>query len=231
MKTTVYLVRHAEAQGNIERLFQGWTDGLLSEKGHRQAELLGDRLNLEEIDGIYVSALKRTQETASYIAKLKNLNMNIRDDLCEINGGEWENVPFDLLPSKWPKEYEAWNFKPDIHQMPGGESMKDVFDRIRTAILSIIEENKGKSICIVSHGTAIRTFMCYLLGVEFTDLVDIPWFENTAVTKFTFENGEVEVLLEGDISHLTKDMSTLYNQEWFEEYTKYIKEKKINGKK
>ena len=73
--------------------------------------------------------------------------------------------------------------------------------------------------------------MSYLLGLPFENLIDIPWYDNTAVTKFTFDEGIIDVQLEGDISHLTKDMSTLYNQEWFDEYNAYIKEKRNNGKK
>jgi len=231
LKTTVILVRHAEAQGNIERFFQGWTDGLLSEKGHRQAELLGEKLKNEKIDVIYASSLSRTQQTASYIAAQHGLILKIRDDLKEINGGDWENVPFADLPVRWPDEYNDWNFNPHIHQMPNGESIIELFHRIKKAILEIISENVGKQICIVSHGTAIRTFMCYLLDLQFENLIDVPWYENTSVTKFVIENEKIDVILEGDISHLTKDMSTLYNQEWFDEYNAYIKENRANGNK
>jgi len=231
LKTRVILVRHAEAQGNIERFFQGWTDGLLSEKGHKQAKLLGESLNNEKIDVIYTSTLTRTQQTAKYIAEIHNLNLNIRDDLKEINGGDWENVPFENLHERWPDEYDNWNHQPHIHVMPNGESTFELFTRIKKAVLEIIYENKGKTICIVTHGTAIRTLMSYLLGLPFENLIDIPWYDNTAVTKFTFDEGIIDVQLEGDISHLTKDMSTLYNQEWFDEYNAYIKEKRNNGKK
>lgn len=231
MKTTVILVRHAEAQGNIERFFQGWTDGLLSDKGHRQAALVGAKLKEEPIDVIYASTLTRTQQTAKYIAEEHGLVLQIREDLREIHGGDWENVPFDELPSKWPVEYDNWNHKPHLHVMPNGESTLELFHRIKQAILEVISENKGKTICIVSHGTAIRTFMCYLLDIPFEDLIDVPWYENTSVTKFTFDDGLIDVLLEGDISHLTKDMSTLYNQEWFDEYNAYIKEKRLHEKK
>ena len=43
MKTKIYVVRHCEAAGNIERYFQGHTDGLPSPKGEHQCELLGKR--------------------------------------------------------------------------------------------------------------------------------------------------------------------------------------------
>ena len=36
MVTRVYLIRHAEAMGNINETFQGRTDENLTEKGYRQ---------------------------------------------------------------------------------------------------------------------------------------------------------------------------------------------------
>jgi len=231
LKTTLIIVRHAEAQGNFERFFQGWTDGLLTEKGHLQAALVGEKLKDEKIDVIYASTLTRTQQTAKYIANQHGLNLKIRDDIKEIHGGDWENVCFDELPARWPDDYDNWNYNPHLHTMPNGESTLHLYERMKKAILEIISDNEGKNICIVTHGTAIRTLMCYLLSIPFEKLNEVPWYDNTAVTKFTFDDGKIELLLEGDISHLTKDMSTLYNQEWFDEYNAYIKEKRNNEKK
>ena len=38
--TTLYLVRHAEAEGNIKEFFQGRIDTEISENGRKQLELL-----------------------------------------------------------------------------------------------------------------------------------------------------------------------------------------------
>lgn len=56
----VYLVRHGEHEGAEH----GLTDGPLSPRGHRQAELLADRLSHLPIDRIWHSPLRRASETA-----------------------------------------------------------------------------------------------------------------------------------------------------------------------
>ena len=41
--TTIYLVRHAEAEGNLYRLVHGWYNSLITENGYRQIAALEER--------------------------------------------------------------------------------------------------------------------------------------------------------------------------------------------
>ena len=41
--TTVYLIRHGEAEGNLYRRMQGWYDGDLTDLGRRQVAALAGR--------------------------------------------------------------------------------------------------------------------------------------------------------------------------------------------
>lgn len=218
MKTTMIIVRHAEAVGNKIREFHGWTDESITERGHIQAKQVAERLADTKIDVIYSSVLKRTMETAEYISKVKRLPIISREDLKEINGGLWEGMRWEDLPKFYPKEYDTWETKPHIHQMPEGESMESFQNRLIKAVQDILSAERGKNICIVTHGTAIRVLLCWFKGMPLEDIVTIPWFDNTAVTIVTEEQGKFQVCLEGDESHLSEESSTLQNQQWFKEY-------------
>lgn len=215
MKTKLVLIRHAEAEGNYKRLFQGWTDGDLTEKGHIQAEIIARRVKDMDIDVLYASSLKRTMETARYISEIKKLPIIKTDKLKEIFGGDWENVPWDLLPHKWPSEYESWEKEPHNHRMPNGESMAEFYHRLVMEIERILEENQGKCVCIVTHGTAIRALMCYIKGCSLEEMINIDWYENTSVTIVEYENGVFNLLVEGDASHIGKELRTIENQDWW----------------
>lgn len=215
MATRLIIVRHAEAEGNVNRVFHGWTDSEITEKGHVQARLVAERLKNMDIDVIYSSSLKRTLQTAAYIAKAKGLPVIRTDKLKEINGGEWENMPWDVLPKKWPEEYDSWENKPHIHKMPRGESMKEFQNRIVEEFKYIINKNKGKNICVVTHGTAIRSLMCFFYHCSLEEMINFPWYDNTSVTIIDCERGKFSIVTEGDTSHLSKDMKTLENQEWW----------------
>jgi len=71
IKTRIIFVRHAEAEGNLNRVFHGWTDSSITERGHLQAQRVAQRLKDVDIDVIYSSSLKRTLQTAQYIADVK----------------------------------------------------------------------------------------------------------------------------------------------------------------
>lgn len=220
MKTRIIFVRHAEAEGNLNRLFHGWTDSALTEKGHMQAQCVAKRLKQVNIDVIYSSSLKRTMQTAGYIAEAASLPIIRTDKLKEINGGDWEGKTWDELPVKWPEAYNTWENEPHIHKMPSGESMEEFQQRLISEVKYIISNNPGKSICIVTHGTAIRALQCYLRNCKLEGMKNIKWQDNTSVTVVDYENDVFNILIEGDASHLDKELSTIQNQAWWKEYSK-----------
>ena len=228
MKTRLIFVRHAEAQGNIKREFHGWTDEGITDKGHRQAELVAEKLNTTNIDILYSSSMIRTIETAEYISKVKNLPIIRTDKLKEINGGEWEGKRWDSLPILYPDEYNVWENTPHLLKMPNGESIEEFYERLIKEIKHIINENEGKNICIVTHGTAIRVLMCAFKDIKLENLSKISWVDNTSITVVDFEENSFEMITEGDDSHLSKEDCTIKNQEWYTEYINKLDS--INGK-
>lgn len=226
MKTRLIFIRHAEAEGNVGRVFHGWTDSGITEKGHIQAKRLGDRLKDMPIDVLYSSSLKRTLQTAEYIAKAKNLPIIRTDKLKEINGGDWEDMPWEELPKLWPNEYDTWEHTPHLHKMPNGETMEEFLDRLLSEVKYIIDANTGKNVCIVTHGTAIRVMMCVFLGCSREELIDVLWYDNTAVTILDYEDGKYTVIMQGDTCHLDEECTTIENQDWWKEYKKTLAERK-----
>lgn len=219
-RTRLIIVRHAEAEGNYNRVFHGWSDGVITEKGHLQAARVSERLKGFNLDVLYSSSLKRTMQTAGYISKIKNMTINSTDNLREINGGDWEGQPWDILPEKWPEEYHTWENTPHLHKMPNGETMEEFQKRLIEEIKHIISLNLNKDICIVTHGTAIRALLCYFNSCRLENMYVIKWCDNTAITIVDYEDGKFNIVMEGDSSHLDNELSTIKNQDWWEEYIK-----------
>ncbi len=220
MKTRLIFVRHAEAEGNLNRRFHGWYDSKITEKGHKQAKKVAERLTDIPIDILYSSSLTRTLQTAQYIADAKQLPIIRTDKMKEINGGDWENKPFDDLPKLYPKENYTWENEPHLHQMPNGENTAEFYERLMKEVKSIIAQNMGKNICIVTHGGAIRTMLCRFYGEPLENMKNIGWHENTSVTVVDYNNekDEFEVILEGGSEHLGFELSTIQNQEWWQNF-------------
>lgn len=220
MKTRLIFVRHAEAEGNLNRVFHGWYDSKITEKGHKQAKKVAERLAEIPIDIIYSSSLTRTLQTAQYIADIKQLPIIRTDKMKEINGGDWENVSWDDIAKLYPKENQTWEKETHLHQMPNGENTAEFYERLINEVKNIIDQNLGKNICIVTHGAAIRTMLCRFYGCTLEHVNDIFWHDNTSVTVVDYDNetDEFMVLMEGDAEHLDFELSTIQNQEWWQSF-------------
>ena len=70
----VYLVRHGESVGNLNKVVLGHTDLSLTDKGREQAALTADYLCEVDFCAIYSSDLKRALETALPHSKIHGLD-------------------------------------------------------------------------------------------------------------------------------------------------------------
>lgn len=85
--TTIYLIRHAEAEGNLHRRIHGWYDALITENGFAQIKALEDRFRDIHIDAVWSSDLYRTCTTARAIYVPKGSALHTDPQLREINLG------------------------------------------------------------------------------------------------------------------------------------------------
>ncbi len=214
--TRLILVRHAEAEGNINRRFHGQTDSQLTENGHKQAEKLAERLANEPIDVLYSSDLSRALQTAKHIGQVKNMDVHIIKGLREIDGGEWEDVPWADLPDKFPEIYDHWENNPHLVKMPNGESMLEAQKRIIKEIGEIVKKHEGSNICIATHGTVLKAYLCYVYDKSLEELNNIVWFDNASITIIELNDEGYHFVAEGDNEHLG-ELSTLAKQDWWKQ--------------
>lgn len=203
--TTVYLIRHAQAEGNYFRRFHGQYDSPVTALGRRQIACLERRFADVHIDAVYASDLRRTCQTAESIYLPKNLPLHREPGLREINLGEWEDVPFGKIALEQKKE--LIRFKSGIFDWsaPGGETLQQVTDRVETTLRRIISENPGKTIAVFSHGTAIRNVLTRLLHRPEGPEGYLSEGNNTAVACLEAERDDIQVKWYNDSTHLTPE--------------------------
>ena len=213
--TRLYLVRHCEARGNADRVFQGSTDAEISERGALQLERLRERFAAVTLDVLYSSPLRRAQATAQAINH-QGLPVIIDQGLVEINGGHWEGVKWSEFPVRYPDEAHDWNLAPWNFAPVNGEPMRHVYDRISRIITAIVQREQGKIIGIVSHGCAIRNYLCFAHGWPIERLNDVDWADNTGVCVIDYDDTlHPQIIMENDNTHLTQELSTFATQEWW----------------
>ena len=198
MKTTIYLIRHAESVANKAGIFRGVTDDPLSENGRQQAEDLANRLSNVRVDAIYASILQRASQTIMPFAKRRNKEITIEKGLQEIFVGTWENVMYNELKVKFPKvtKYiEETGFHTGIE---GQEETENVASRMLKSLERISKKNIGKTIIVVSHHQSIRAFLCKIEKILYEQIMqkigDIP---NTGITEVEYDAKSKKFLLKG----------------------------------
>lgn len=191
--TRIYLIRHAESMGNVAKIFQGRTDEKLSENGVKQLEELKEFFRDIPLDAVYTSPLTRARETAGAVAAEKKLPVILNPGMIEIDGGRFEGRNWREITEAFPDEIRIWTENLGMFSAPDGESAADVYKRVVSAVNALAAENKGRTIAVVSHGFAIRCYMCYAKGFGVEGLKDIGWLTNTGYALVTLspETGEV----------------------------------------
>ncbi|MBR5272918.1 MAG: histidine phosphatase family protein [Clostridia bacterium] len=213
--TRILLIRHAQAIGNVHGVFQGHLDSGLTEIGKKQLEALAERMKSVNVDAVYSSPLIRAKETALAANKYHNAPFALVDDLMEIDGGDWEGVPFEDIPKLYPEPAGVWMNEPYNFRAPSGETMQSVCNRMVSSIAKIARENEGKTVCVVSHGCAIRNYIGYIRYGTLERLAYVEWCDNTAIYTIDYDNGVAKLVGEADNSHLDKNISTFKKQSWW----------------
>ncbi|MBQ9979805.1 MAG: GNAT family N-acetyltransferase [Oscillospiraceae bacterium] len=212
--TTIYLVRHGEAEGNIYRRIQGQFDGKITPRGKRQIALLEKRLADVKFDAVYSSDLSRAWETSQAAARHSGVETVKTEKLREFDFGPWEDKTWGEAFYTSPETLKNFNSAPLDYYVEGGETYLQVEARMVAAITEICQKHPGQTIGIFSHGSAIRTFLCAITGTDPADTKTMGHSDNTAVSIITYENGVFTPVKLNDNSHLG-DESTLARQSWY----------------
>lgn len=206
--TKLILVRHCEAEGNTRGILQGRTDCDISGNSKVQLELVSLRLRNEPFAAIYSSPLKRAYKTAQAIDRYHQLPIQVDPRLSEIDVGAWEGHSWAEIERENSVMLKIWNECPGRFQAEGGESMRSVYNRMWQAAVGIVRCNPGKEVCVVSHGCAIRNFLCHALGMPVGRIGEIGWCDNTAVSVVEFDGNLIpRVVKMNDASHLPAELS------------------------
>ncbi|MGI6028637.1 MAG: GNAT family N-acetyltransferase [Candidatus Heteroscillospira sp.] len=217
--TKIYIIRHAEAEGNLYRRVQGHHDGKITGRGYRQIAALAERFRDIHVDALYASDLSRTQTTATAITKYHDLPIQVEPRLKEVCMGVWENRTWGDIGREDPEQLAAFSSDPDNWHVSGSESFRHLGDRMLEVVQELGEKHEGQTIVLVSHGMAIRSLHCRVLGVPSRDVESIPHGDNTCVSLYIWDRGALTPEFRNDNSHLDETNSTFAHQTWWKKRT------------
>lgn len=193
------IVRHGEAEHNIQRLLVGHGNSRLTETGKAQVEQVAEKLRAEHIDVAFSSDSERALHTAQGILRFHpDAPLTVTEELRERNMGDLEGSSRE----EFIVAARASGVKWFEHKPTGGESMLETQQRVKIFIERIRTEYKGKTVLIASHGGLIRALLAYLLNHNFEHDPPVR-VANTAVTVVQMQDDEKHIArIINDVSHL-----------------------------
>lgn len=212
--TTVYLIRHGEAEGNCYRRCHGHYDSAVTGNGYRQLAALAKRMESVPLDAAYTSDLTRTRTTALAITRTHTLPLRPDPRLREVGVGVWEDRTWAWLARFDTERLIAFNTDAQRWRVEGGETMEQVRSRMLAALHGIIAAHPKQSVAVISHGMALRALIGTLRGLTLPEIDKTEHAENTAVTKLEADERGVRVIFSNDASHLSEELTTLHKQVW-----------------
>jgi broad specificity phosphatase PhoE len=160
----LYLVRHGRTAGNTVR-YVGWGDEPLDAVGRAQARALAGELSDEPIDVVYSSPLRRALDTARPLAESHGAPLHLRDELKEIDYGEYQDVLKAERKLRLKRNHR-------LEPMPGGESLRDVFDRVAVVRAEVDAERRaGRDVAVVAHFWSLRMLAGQVDGLTFDEIL------------------------------------------------------------
>jgi 2,3-bisphosphoglycerate-dependent phosphoglycerate mutase len=166
--TVLTLVRHGETPANLEGVWHGSTDSPLTARGLAQAERVAAFLAARgPAASLYASPLERARRTADAIARATGLDVRTDPELAEFHLGSWEGLSYRELHER----HRLWHhMKRDPDFAPhGGESPRQVSERLVAALWRIAAAHPGERVIVVSHGGVLSMALGALLDGDYTE--------------------------------------------------------------
>jgi len=150
--TTLIAVRHGETTWNRETRIQGHLDIPLNATGLVQAQRVAQALSGEAVQAIYTSDLSRARQTAEAIAAAVGQPLQLDPALRERAFGTFEGHTWAEIEANWPDECRRWRQRDPDFGAPGGEVLKDFYQRCTDTIAGLAQRHPGQTIVVVAHG-------------------------------------------------------------------------------
>lgn len=202
MNKTLYIVRHGQTDLNKRGVIQGrGMDTDLNDEGRKQAGQFFDAYKSVPFNKIYISTLKRTQQSIQpfidlgipfeKLAGLDELGWGIHEGqpATPHNKGEFMQIMRNWVDGNLDAKFE------------GGESPNEVKARQLEALKVIMSHPEEETVLICMHGRALRLLLCLLTEKPLTQMDTFP-HQNLVLYKVFYDGEKYTITDFNDANHL-----------------------------
>lgn len=215
MPRELVFVRHGESEANIAQrknpeisdpaykdLVNARADWRhrLTPRGIEQAKAAGDWLRdnlggLATFDVRYFSPFVRTRETAGYLSGQEDVKWTHEDRMIERDWGMFGRLSREEQEAMYPEMAREKKLNPWYARLTGGESLMDVYARVRDMQATLAREYPEGKVLFVTHGDTMNVWRYALERMlpeewETLDRDSERTFDNCSILHYTRVNPE-----------------------------------------
>jgi len=202
MTKTLYFVRHGQTDFNKRGIIQGrGIDTDLNNVGRQQAQFFYAAYKDVPFDKIYISELKRTQQSIQPFID-KGIPFEKLPGLDELAWGVHEGEPSTPEnKAAFLKIMRDWIEGKLDEKFEGGESPNEVKERQLEAISTIMSHPEEKTVLVCMHGRALRLILCVLMDKPLTEMDNFP-HQNLILYKVEHDGSKFNIVDFNNADHL-----------------------------
>lgn len=206
--TEILLIRHGESRAATPDdpfpLVDGHGDPELHANGREQARRVGERLKGQPITAVYVSNLRRTQETAAPLCAHLGLEPRIDPDLREVFLGEWEGGLLRIKAHQNDPIIQEVFAKRRWDVIPGAESPESLTERLSRSLNRIAAAHPDELVAAFVHGGVIGHILSDATGAR---PFSFNGADNGSISHIVMTEGQILVRRFNDSTHLHDEIS------------------------
>ena len=193
------IVRHGESEAAIE-IREGEFDYDLTEKGHKEAELLATYLKENfKITKIYSSTLKRARQTIKHVSDKLNLEVIFDEELVEFKEGLLAGVSKE----KALKEFPLIKDLKDDEFVYGMESRLSFRTRASNMLNKIKKECSNDDVVLVlCHGGMINELYATITNLPLSNNKTLFYTDDTGIHLWKLINDRIYIIKSNMSYHL-----------------------------
>ena len=187
--TTIDLLRHGSPE--ISGLFCAPGNTELSEAGMAAMQ----RVTVgESWQRIYSSPALRCQRFAEQLSTHRHTELTVEAAWREFEFGDWVGLTNEQVWQQYPQALETLWSKPLAFNAPGGDSMVVFVERVKQQWHSLIADNDGRHILLITHAGVIRVILSLVLDIAYENSLrlEIDYAQRSRIKVYDDGNASLE---------------------------------------
>lgn len=201
MFTHIVLIRHGETDWNAAGRIQGHLAVPLNGRGLAQAEAVAARLAQTRFHALYSSDLLRARQTAEAIARRSGHGVRADRRLREWDLGTLSGLLRTQAEAAHPEAADIYRNRLVDAPLPGGESIRQRYERVIEAVSGIAAGHPGETVVVVSHGGPLGDCYRRAAGIAVAVRAKIDLF-NGSINRIRVDGEQWALESWGEVDHL-----------------------------